>query len=391
MQERHGVFILEAPELLRLQDLVRGVNNQGRVRLQELRSWYDDLSPSQRYALACTLCELAYRAGIDATGYALALQAAGLPADHPTIRQLALFGPSGPTDLADVFLRLCHLGEPDLYLVFRLFVFLFRAADPTAGRTDEMPTGGGVRDGVIGRLVQMPLEEWLTTPDHVRMLDFLRRNNASKRKALLFLCACCRGVWSLFTDPRSRRAVEAVELYLDGAAGEAEVELAAEDAWRAVLDAYQPQGLSLMASRLAHRVTLLNPWNATVEVPGDLFHPSWQLERFHLTKAWSGSRCRQVFDVTNYLRDLFGPVPFGPMGSGPAWRPAGEGLVLQMARTIDRERDYASMPILADALEEAGCTDPAILRHCRREEGHIRGCWLLDWLLERSETEEPAD
>jgi hypothetical protein len=181
--------------------------------------------------------------------------------------------------------------------------------------------------------------------------------------------------------------VEAVELYLDDALGAAEVEAAAADAWRAVHDPGQPQGLSLMASRVADRLTLQSPWGAAGEVAGGLFHASWRRERFHLTRAWSAARCRQVFDVTNYLRDLFGPAPFGPAGAGPAWRPSG-GLVPRMARAIDRERDHASMPILADALEEAGCTDPAILGHCRREEGHVRGCWLIDRLLDRSGADE---
>jgi hypothetical protein len=389
MHERHGVWSLEAAELLRLHDLVRGVGNRGRARLDELRAWYDDLSPAQRYALACALCELAYRGGVDAAAYRQALQAAGLPADHPTVRHLALFGPDGPADLADVFLRLCHLEEPDFSVAFRLLALLFRATDVAAGGERAAPgSADEPREDVIGRVVHMPLEEWLTTPDHGLMLDFLRLNNASKRKVLLFLCACCRGVWSLFTDPRSRRAVEAVELYLDGAVGAAEVEAAAAAACRAVLDSDQPQGLSLMASRVAHRLTLQSPWGVAVEVAADLFHTSWRLERFRLTKTWSGARCRRVFDVTNYLRDLFGPAPFGPAGRGPAWRPSGEGLVVRMARAIDRERDYASMPILADALEETGCTDPAILRHCRREEGHVRGCWLIDWLLDRGEAEE---
>jgi hypothetical protein len=202
MQERHGVWSLEAAELLRLHDLVRGVGNRGLARLEELRAWYYDLSPPQRYALACALCELASRAGIDAACYLQALQAAGLPADHPAIRQLALFGPDGPADLADVCLRLCHLEGLGLHVAIRFLALLFRAADAAAGGgraapggAGEAPADGGPRDGVLGRAAHMSLEEWLTTPDHGLMLDFLRRNNASPRKALLFLCACCRGVW----------------------------------------------------------------------------------------------------------------------------------------------------------------------------------------------------
>jgi hypothetical protein len=44
-------------------------------------------------------------------------------------------------------------------------------------------------------------------------------------------------------------------------------------------------------------------------------------------------------------------------------------------------RDFAAMPILADALEEAGCDNPDILSHCRNPGVHVRGCWVVDLLL----------
>ncbi len=60
--------------------------------------------------------------------------------------------------------------------------------------------------------------------------------------------------------------------------------------------------------------------------------------------------------------------------------------VTALAQKIYDERDFGLMPMLADALEEAGCDEAAILNHCR-EDGtgapHIRGCWVLDLLLER--------
>jgi hypothetical protein len=52
-----------------------------------------------------------------------------------------------------------------------------------------------------------------------------------------------------------------------------------------------------------------------------------------------------------------------------------------MARTIYEDRRFEFLPFLADALEEAGCTDASILNHCREPGEHVRGCWLLDLIL----------
>jgi hypothetical protein len=52
-----------------------------------------------------------------------------------------------------------------------------------------------------------------------------------------------------------------------------------------------------------------------------------------------------------------------------------------MAQAIYNDRRFSDLPILADALEEAGCTDPDILTHCRGPGPHVRGCWVIDLLL----------
>jgi hypothetical protein len=49
-----------------------------------------------------------------------------------------------------------------------------------------------------------------------------------------------------------------------------------------------------------------------------------------------------------------------------------------MAQAIYDERRFGDLPILADALEDAGCNDARILSHCRDEQEHVRGCWVLD-------------
>ena len=54
-----------------------------------------------------------------------------------------------------------------------------------------------------------------------------------------------------------------------------------------------------------------------------------------------------------------------------------------VARHIDAGLAFHDLPILADALEDAGCTDGAILSHCRSGLEHVRGCWVIDLLLGR--------
>ncbi len=66
----------------------------------------------------------------------------------------------------------------------------------------------------------------------------------------------------------------------------------------------------------------------------------------------------------------------------PSWRTWYGGCVVQLAQAIYETRDYERLPILGDALEEAGCTDERLLTHCRSEQPHLHGCWLLDLLLQ---------
>src|SRR5262249_5429084 len=77
------------------------------------------------------------------------------------------------------------------------------------------------------------------------------------------------------------------------------------------------------------------------------------------------------------LRDLLGD-PFRPTRLDPSWRGPS---VWAVARHTYDEGDFAALPVLADALEDAGCTDEAILAHCRGGGEHVRGCWVLDGLL----------
>jgi hypothetical protein len=78
------------------------------------------------------------------------------------------------------------------------------------------------------------------------------------------------------------------------------------------------------------------------------------------------------------FRDVFGNH-FRPITFDPSWRT--ETVVL-IARGMYESRDFSAMPILADALQDAGCENVDILTHCRDSSlTHVRGCWVVDLVL----------
>ncbi len=76
-------------------------------------------------------------------------------------------------------------------------------------------------------------------------------------------------------------------------------------------------------------------------------------------------------------RDIFGN-PFRPITLSPEWR---TDTSVTLARQMYESRDFSAMPILADALQDAGCDSADILSHCRKPGEHVRGCWVVDLIL----------
>jgi hypothetical protein len=72
---------------------------------------------------------------------------------------------------------------------------------------------------------------------------------------------------------------------------------------------------------------------------------------------------------------------YDPVTIDPAWLRWNEGTVRKIAETIRDTRDFGRLPVLADALEDAGCADAELLDHCRAGGPHVRGCWVVDLLL----------
>ena len=99
-------------------------------------------------------------------------------------------------------------------------------------------------------------------------------------------------------------------------------------------------------------------------VPSD---PAWQ-------KVWQN----ELYTQSQLLRCIFGN-PFQPVTLDPNWLTSD---VVAMARGMYETRDFSAMPILADALQDAGCEQAGILDHCRDPHAmHVRGCWVADLLL----------
>jgi hypothetical protein len=216
---------------------------------------------------------------------------------------------------------------------------------------------------------------WLQENDLGAMLDHVY-DISRQRKLRLWLAACLRWAIELRNDALAGRLLQTVDLMERHADGRvSDVVLAAS---RASLTEDVP---ILMALRTAQTIpltrrdlddTLIGLRQAgypEVRVPGQ--------ER--LAEGVYASIIRTMNDaLCAYLRDLFGN-PFDPVNFHPHWRTPDVRL---MAEVLYREPDAEQMPVLADALLDAGCDDDRILNHCR-EGIHLRGCWLLDAILER--------
>jgi hypothetical protein len=103
-------------------------------------------------------------------------------------------------------------------------------------------------------------------------------------------------------------------------------------------------------------------------------------EGWALFRAFDLRRDEIVAAHLPHLRDIAGN-PFRPVAFDPAWRTEA---VVGLARGMYESRDFAPMPVLADALEDAGCADPDVLAHCRTPGLHVRGCWVVDLVLGKS-------
>jgi hypothetical protein len=221
--------------------------------------------------------------------------------------------------------------------------------------------------------------EWLVCEDPRPMLELLGRK-ADSRKLRLFAAACARRLSHLLDDERSRRALELAERYADrgkkGPPSRNELRQAELEAWR-VAHAMNngPDYSRYNAARSAMEAAASTPLRAA---QGAAEHAA------HAVSAPRPQRSKERAAQADLLRCVFGN-PWRPSTLNPAWlTPA----VVSLAAAAYNERnlpagtlDANRLAVLADALEDAGCTDADLLSHLRSPGPHVRGCWAVDLLL----------
>lgn len=278
-------------------------------------------------------------------------------------------------------------------------------------------------------------ERWLSGTDPIEMVEFLRGNPTSEdsvtwwnsrwrfdedvtghdRKFRLFACACCRRIWNQIPEPCNRDAVVAVEDYLDGhlPAPALEAALVASSAVEWKEDGsgrrsepgywavkYLGRGfykLTAAASALIVASTVMfredddysreamYEFNVCFYTAAGYFLRPFQWP-LPVPAPVESERASQAA----LLRCLFGnPFRAAPVIDA-AWLSWNDHVVVKLAQSIYDERilpegtlDQSRLAVLADALEEAGCTNHDILGHCRRPGEHVRGCWVIDLLLQK--------
>jgi len=96
--------------------------------------------------------------------------------------------------------------------------------------------------------------------------------------------------------------------------------------------------------------------------------------------AEKAARAAEEVAQANLLRHLIGN-PFRRVRIAPAWLVWNNGTIPKLARAMYEDQAFNRLPILADALEDAGCSNAEILDHCRGPGPHVRGCWVMDAIL----------
>jgi hypothetical protein len=210
--------------------------------------------------------------------------------------------------------------------------------------------------------------EWLACTSPQSMLAFVR-DKARERQLRLFAAACFGRLTRLLPDARQRRGIAVLEQWADG-------------------DASRP-AVRRMATEVRHAIPLVffegTPPGDDPHFIGLMLYREFcsRLVAEHAVTALAGlaDAARERHEQARLMRDIFGPRPFRPVRLDPLCQSWNHATVPAIARHVYDDRAFHDLPLLADALEDAGCCDPDILAHCRGDGPHVRGCWVVDLLL----------
>jgi hypothetical protein len=210
--------------------------------------------------------------------------------------------------------------------------------------------------------------EWDSAHAPAHMLSLLG-DRVSPRKWRLFACGCCRRVWSLLHDRTMRECVEIAEDHADDLASERALAAVCRQGWETWSNWPRMDQFTFKAVSAA-------AWVAKPVVDAEVAATVLQCSL--------NADCRlepeeAMRDRCELIRDVFGnPFRQAPVLTGSAARLE---IVRELAESIYDDPRFDDLPILADALLDAGCHDEQILSHCREPGTHVRGCWVVDLVL----------
>jgi hypothetical protein len=257
--------------------------------------------------------------------------------------------------------------------------------------------------------------EWLTCSDVQTMLN-LRGVPTDDRKLRLFHVACCREALYLASDERLRRGVKLAEQLADDEVFPADIDAAvadiealideANEIRRIALEDYDAEvgsacGCPRCEADAEAQSFDMNPnidadfgyrrLDASYTAEALLFAGETLRRALVFPPAWHvGTEGRRLLvqmflkpidhRLCELVREVFGN-PFRHVVLNPHWLAWSDGCVARIAQRLYNERSFSDLPILSDALEDAGCDNTDILTHCRSGGEHVRGCWVVDLLL----------
>jgi hypothetical protein len=216
---------------------------------------------------------------------------------------------------------------------------------------------------------------------------------ASDRKLRLFACACCRRLWDRMRLKQSRSMVEATEAYVDGLLTDRQREAIvspAADAFFAAQSGDSGVDSTFDADNAAFNASAYGRMYQEKGHRGPRwFEQTGQYTADLVADIASRAAGRRVDAARiaeekaaqcDLMRDIFGS-PFRPVVADRSWLTPS---AVSLAEGIYADRSFDRLPLLADALEDAGCTDAELLAHLRGPGPHVRGCWAVDLVLGKS-------
>jgi hypothetical protein len=258
----------------------------------------------------------------------------------------------------------------------------------------------------------MTEHEWLAATDTTPMRRFLLNHqllaktwrgrlweragypvfSCSRRKVALFALACCRHFWDCFEGSFERPAIEAVERFIDGGLAEQVIRQTlrtANDRPSRPGGEMGPDLIELLISFSLEDVPIAYDDFLTGDVSSPFHNFLYLIVNRWIRKQYGneafdnhsfdlGRVAKLREELPELLRDIFGPLPFRPVVVDPGWRTS---TVQLFAEGIYAEHAFDRLPLLADALIDAGCDNEDILNHLRDNGLHSKGCWPLDLLL----------